>query len=223
MLRINKAIFVFVVAWVPSIVIGGANILGPLTSAFLNRFGLKTTTILGCLSCSVGLALGSFAPNIMILYIAFSLPFALGLSLVFVTSTVIVTHYFTKRRSFALGFVIAGQGIGTMILGPTLQGFVDAIDWRNTFRVFAGLLVAASLTGCLLHQKPSSPDEHERAPPKKFELNWSLLKNHTILVLLATIPPFNICRIVPYVHLVSTGLFLIYESGFFFVPRSCHC
>ena len=188
-----------------SVAIGGSCIVGPITSAFLNRFGIRIATTVGCLLCSAGLALGSFVHNIIILYIAFSLPFAVGLSLVYVTSTIIVTHYFTKRRSLALGFIIAGQGLGTMIFGPTLQALVDVLHWRNTFRVFAGILTVASLTGCFLHQGTSSPDEDKKAPPKKFRLNLSLLKNRTILVLLSTIPAFSISRIVPYVHLVSTG------------------
>ena len=192
-----------------SIVTGGSSVLGPITSAFLNRFGLRITTALGCLLCSAALALGSFSPNIIILYIAFSSPFAVGTSFVYVTSTIIVAHYFTKRRSLALGFAIAGQGLGTMTLGPTLQALVDVFHWRNTFRVFAGILTMASLTGCFLHQKATSGDGHEGAPPKKFKLNFSVLKNRTVLVMLATLPSFAISRIVPYVHLVSTRLSLL--------------
>lgn len=78
---------------------GVATSMGPIASGFLNRFGLRITTILGCVLCSVGLAVGSFAPSIIILYIAFSLPFAVGVSLVYVSSTIIATHYFSERRS----------------------------------------------------------------------------------------------------------------------------
>ncbi|KAJ7330741.1 hypothetical protein OS493_021670 [Desmophyllum pertusum] len=104
-------------AWATSIIVGVFCFLGPVMSALLNRFGFRITTILGCLLCSVGLAAGSFAANIVILYIAFSLPFAVGLSFIYVSSPIIMTHYFTKRRSFALGLVTAGQGLGTMMLG----------------------------------------------------------------------------------------------------------
>ena len=171
--------------------------------AFLNRFGFRITAILGCLSCSVGLALGSFAPKILILYIAFSLPFAVGVSLIYVSSPIIITHYFTKRTSVALGFVTAGQGLGTMILGPTLQALVDILDWRNTFRVLAGISTVASLTGFLLHQRTSTSDEHKRAPSKKFRLHLSLLKNPTIIILVITPGFCTFSRMVPYVHLVS--------------------
>ncbi|KAJ7330739.1 hypothetical protein OS493_021668 [Desmophyllum pertusum] len=77
-------------AWATSIIVGVLCFLGPVMSALLNRFGFRITTILGCLSCSVGLTLGSFAPNIVIFYIACSLPFAVGASLIYVSSPIIV-------------------------------------------------------------------------------------------------------------------------------------
>jgi len=147
--------------------------------------------------------MGSFAPQVIVLYILFSLPFALGLSFIYTSSPIIVTYYFTKRRSFALGIVTAGQGLGTMIIGPTLQALVDVFDWRNTFRVFAGILAVVSLTGCFVYQRKPSPDEHPRDPSKKFRLNLSLLKNPVILVLLIRNSLCTFARFVPYVHLVK--------------------
>jgi len=168
-----------------------------------NRFDVRITTILACLLCSASFAMGSFAPQLIVLYISFSLPFALGLSFIYISSPIIVTYYFTKRRSFALGIVTAGQGLGTMILGPTLQAVVDVLDWRDTFRVFAGVLAIVSVTGCFLHQRKTSPDENPRGPSKKFRLNLSLLKNPTILVLVIRNSLCSFARFVPYVHLVK--------------------
>jgi len=171
--------------------------------ALLNRFGFRITSILGCLSCSVGLAMGSFVPTVVSLYMAFSLPFALGVSAIYVSAPIIVTRYFNKRRSIALGIVTSGQGLGTMILGPALRALVDVIDWRNTFRVFSGVLLLASLSGSFLHQGTSSPNGHKAPPPKKFRLNLSLLKNRTVLTLITTAGAYAFSRMVPYVHLVS--------------------
>jgi len=147
--------------------------------------------------------MGSFAPQVIVLYILFSLPFALGLSFIYTSSPIIVTYHFTKRRSFALGIVTAGQGLGTMIIGPTLQALVDVFDWRDTFRVFAGILAVVSLTGCFLRHRKPSPDEHPRGPSNKFRLNLSLLKNPAILLLVIRNSLCTFARLVPYVHLVK--------------------
>jgi len=147
--------------------------------------------------------MGSFVHNIVILYITFSIPFAMGVSVIYVTATVIATHYFDKRRSIALGIVTAGQGLGTMILGPSIQALVDVLDWRNTFRVFAGILGVTSLTGCFLHQGTSPPNVQKESPPKKFSLNLSLFKNPTVLIMLVVAGAYTFSRMVPYVHLVK--------------------
>ena len=201
---VNEITFILCfTAWVSSIVLGVLCFVSPVTGAFLNRFGIRISTILGCLLCSAGLTMGSFVHNIVILYITFSIPFAMGVSVIYVTATVIATHYFDKRRSIALGIVTAGQGLGTMILGPSLQALVDVLDWRSTFRVFAGILGVTSLTGCFLHQGTSPPNGQKESPPKKLIFNLSLLKNPSVLIMLIEGGIYTFSRMVPYVHIVS--------------------
>lgn len=197
--------FVYSVAWVSSIIVAVCCFCGPLMGAFLNRFGIRVATIAGCLSCSAGLIIGSFVSQkmIVILYLTFSLPFGIGISVIYVTATVIASHYFVKGRSFALGVLTAGQGLGTMILGPTLQALVDILDWRNSFRVFAGVLFVVSLTGVFLHQGTSSPNEREKSPPRKFKFNLNALKNPGVIIRMALPAIYTFSRMVPYVHLVS--------------------
>ena len=179
--------------------------LGPAIGAFVNCFGCRLATVIGCLSCSVALVLGSIAPNIIVLYLAFSLLFGVGTSFVYISSPVIMTQYFSKRRSVALGFVTAGQGLGTMICGPVLQVLVGVFDWRNTFRIFAGVLALSSLTGCFLNrgiQEPTSTSTQGKKNHGKFGCDVSLWKNPIFLVLLVMGGLTNFSRMVPYVHLV---------------------
>ena len=81
---VTRIVFCFP-AWVASIIHGLTLILGPVMGAFLNIFGFRVTTILGCLLCSLGVTLGSFVSTIYMLYVTFSIPFAMGQSLVFVS------------------------------------------------------------------------------------------------------------------------------------------
>lgn len=183
--------------------------LGPAIGAFINRFGCRLATIIGCLSCSLALVLGSLAPNIMVLYLAFSVLFGLGTSFTYVSSPVTVTHYFSKRRSIALGFVTAGQGLGTMICGPVLQVLVDVFDWRNTFLIFAGVLALSSLTGLFQDrndQELTTSSTKGKKNSTKFGCNSSVWKSPRFVVLLVMAGLTNFFRMVPYVHLVSVAL-----------------
>lgn len=201
----NSHLCYWLSAWVNSIVVGVSLFIGPVVGGLLNRFGFRAITIGGCLLCSAGLLMGSFVPSIVTLYIAYSLPYAVGTSLVYISAAIIGTHYFTRRRSIALGLITAGPGLGTMICGPALQALVDLFDWSNTFRLFSGLIALASIYGWLLHPGASTPDEHTKASSKKFRLNLSLLKRPNVFVILITFGMFTFLRWVPYVHLVSVS------------------
>lgn len=187
-------------AWVSSITMAVFMFLGPVMGAFVNRFGMRVSIFLGCLSCAAGLALGSLAPNIYVLYFVFSVPFATGVSFIYLAAPVSVTQLFTKRRSFALGTVSAGQGLGTMILGPTLQALEDAFNWRNTYLIMAGVLAIVSFTGCFYGGR-KQPLETKNS--KRFSWNFSVWKNRKFRVLIAMGAFENFCRIIPYVHLMK--------------------
>lgn len=182
-------------------------IFGPIMGAFVNRFGCRITITVGCLACATGLVLGSLAPNIVVLYLAFSVPFGIGMSSLYISSPVAVSQYFSKRRALALATATSGPGLGTMIYGPTLQALVDAFDWRNAMRMLAGFLAVASFTGCFLKSNSSLSSQRQDMNGKKFSLNFSACKNPRFLMLLAMAAVSNFGRIVPYVHLVSMNCF----------------
>lgn len=197
--------FIFI-AWVSSVTLAAFLLLGPAIGVFVNRFGCRLATFTGCLTCSVALALGSVAPNIIVLYLAFSLLFGVGNTFIYISAPVIITQYFSVRRSVALGFVTAGQGLGTMVCGPVLQVLVSAFHWRNTFLIFSGVLGLSSLTGCLINhgnQEPTSTSTRSKKNNRKFSCDLSIWRNPIFLVLLAAGGLSNFSRMVPYVHLVS--------------------
>ena len=223
--------FLLPTAWVSSITVAVGMSLGPLMGVFVNRFGCRVAIILGCLSCAGGLALGSLAPDVLVLTIAFSVPFGIGFSFVYIAAPVTVTQHFTRRRSVALGIVTAGQGLGTMILGPTLQALVNAFDWRNTFLIMAGVLVLASFTGCFhkVHSQAkksssSSSSTQDLDNSKKLCKDFSTWKNPRFLMLIVMSVIVNCYRITPYVHLVSSFVILQGSpSCTKTYPRNKHC
>lgn len=193
-------------AWVSSIIMAIFLFFGPVIGVVVNRFGCRVARIIGCLSCAVGLGLGSLAPNIIVLYVAFCILFGFGTSFIYLSSPLIMTHYFNKRRSVALGIVTAGQGLGTMICGPVLQVMAAMSNWRKTFLMFAGILALSSLTGCFLKHDSSrstaSSTQGEKNS-KKFGWNIAVCKNPKFLVLLVMSTFFNFVRMIPYVHLIK--------------------
>jgi predicted MFS family arabinose efflux permease len=52
--------------------------------------------------------------------------------------------YFKKRRSLAVGIVSSAVGVGAICWGPLTQYLLKTMEWRNIFRIMAGLFVLMS-------------------------------------------------------------------------------
>ncbi|KAJ7330743.1 hypothetical protein OS493_021672 [Desmophyllum pertusum] len=134
-------------AWIGSLAIALLFFTGSISGLLVSKFGCRVTSLLGAMICAASLAMASLSKNIVTLYVLYSILFGIGTSFIFNTGLVIVSSYFTKRRSLALGFVSAGQGLGVLIQGPLLQTLVDNYGWKITYRIMAGVMFGICLLG----------------------------------------------------------------------------
>lgn len=185
---------------------------GAFASSLINWLGCRAVAVTGCLTCSLSLAIASFAKNLIILYLTFGL-LGIGASCVFVSSLGIVPRCFDKRKSIAIGIASTGQGLGTMILSQVLQSLVNALSWRNALRTVAGALVINGLLGLLYNpmiepvssgELLTSEEDGQRRTPKRFTFHFSVWKLPRFLVLAVTGLFFQLSRSTMYVHLVSS-------------------
>ena len=114
-------------------------LLGPVAANLCDRYGCRITTILGGVTCVLGLLLTSQAPSIYCMYLTYSVIVGFGTCCVYTASFVVVPRYFIKRRALATGVVSCGPAGGSLVMGPLLQLLLDTFGWRNTFMAMAGM------------------------------------------------------------------------------------
>jgi len=134
-------------AWIGSLAIALVFFTGSVSGIMVSKFGCRVTSLLGAIICAVSLASASMSQSIVVLYLSYSIPFGIGTSFIFNAGLVIVSNYFTRRRSLALGFVSAGQGLGVLVQGPLLQTLIDLYGWKTTYRIMAGVIFGVCLLG----------------------------------------------------------------------------
>lgn len=63
--------------------------------------------------------------------------------------------YFDRHRGFAMGFVLAGSGIGGLVLAPVLRYMLDHIGCQWALRVL-GIwnLIVGLPVACVVRQRP---------------------------------------------------------------------
>jgi MFS family permease len=90
------------------------NLSGLLTTILIKTFSARKITIVGCLLISIGVMITSQASSMMQILIFYCLMVGIGLGLITNSAMVIVTSYFTTKKSQAVSLTLAGSGIGEM-------------------------------------------------------------------------------------------------------------
>lgn len=125
-------------------------ILGPIGSALVDKYGCQSMTVLGGLICTVGFFLSAYSRSIGVMYVTFGVIGGLGLGLCFVTAVVSIAFWFEKRRTIALGLAASGTGFGTVVFSPLSTRLLFEYGWRGTLLIIAGFFANMCVCGMLM-------------------------------------------------------------------------
>jgi MFS family permease len=129
----------------------------PVYGIFVDRFGPRFTIILGNSLAALGLAGVYLVQEVWHLYLLYVLMGLGGGFGGYIPSATVINNWFIKKRSLALGMFTACAGLGGFIFPPMTTALIDAIGWRDTWLVLAGLvLIGAVFIGgvILVRNKP---------------------------------------------------------------------
>lgn len=60
---------------------------------------------------------------------------------------IMVSLYFTTKRSFATGVVMAGWAAATFVQNKLHQHLIQAFGWRTSLRIYSGILTICIFAG----------------------------------------------------------------------------
>ncbi|PYH97585.1 MFS general substrate transporter [Aspergillus ellipticus CBS 707.79] len=112
---------------------------------FLRLLTLKTITISGVLMMAAGFLLASFSSSIWQLLLTQGLLAGLGMSFVYFPLLAPAPQYFTNHRATAMGFILAGGGMGGLVLSPVIRALLSSVGGRWTLRIYAAFSLIAGL------------------------------------------------------------------------------
>jgi len=117
----------------------------PLVARAVSRFGVRTVLLSGAVLSGLGLVLMTWVASLWQLYVLYGL-LGLGFSAIgFIPTTMLVSHWFDRRRGWALGIIGVGVGAGGFVFSPIIGGLlIPGIGWRFTYLTL-GLLSWALL------------------------------------------------------------------------------
>ncbi|KAJ7573617.1 MFS general substrate transporter [Mycena floridula] len=151
----------------------GSIFVNPLIARTEN---IKLVTIAGTFIMSLGLILASFCTQLWQLYLTQALLYGIGSSLYYFPILSLTPVYFDRHRGFAMGVILAGSGIGGLVLAPVLQTLLEkyGIQWALRILGIWNLVVGIPVS-CVVRHRPGFG---LRAPTR---MNMGLVKRGTFV------------------------------------------
>ncbi|KAJ3783088.1 MFS general substrate transporter [Lentinula aff. detonsa] len=129
----------------------GSIFMNPLIARLDN---VKLVTFCGALIMSLGLTLASFATRIWHLYLTQALLYGLGSSMYYFPLMSLAPTYFDRHRGLAMGIILAGSGVGGLVMALVLQFLLDhhGIQWALRILGIWNLAVAIPVSLVVKHR-----------------------------------------------------------------------
>lgn len=113
----------------------------------LERYGSRTIVASGGCLIALGLLLSSQTNVAWQIYISYGVVFALGASAIYTPLITTASQWFTERKGLALGIMVAGVGMGAVIIPPLARWLISLYSWRTSYLILgliAGIVIVAS-------------------------------------------------------------------------------
>nr|XP_032637432.1 monocarboxylate transporter 10-like [Chelonoidis abingdonii] len=123
------------------------------------------------------------------------------------TGLIMVSLYFTTKRSFATGIVMAGGAAGTLVQNQVHRYLIKAFGWRTSLRVYCGILTICIFAGFAYRplekrRHPSVVENFQTSPLRGFIVDLSLWKDSIFELWVCALGLAKFGFFIPFVHMV---------------------
>lgn len=107
-----------------------------------DRRGPRMVMSLGGLLLGLGYLLMSQIHAIWQLYVFYGVMMGIGMGAPYVSLAATIARWFTKKRGLMNGIVMAGVGLGAVIVPPLATRLISIYDWRTSYLILGGASLA---------------------------------------------------------------------------------
>lgn len=133
-----------------------AALLGPLLGRLMDRYGPRLAIETGVAVTGCGLLLAALTSQPWHLYLTLGVLIGVGgMMLGYTGHSLFLPNWFVRRRGLAMSIAFSGVGIGSIVLMPALQAYIEHAGWRAAC-IAMGILVLVLLAplNLLLRRRP---------------------------------------------------------------------
>jgi MFS family permease len=132
-------------------------IMSPIIGVVVDRIGPRKVVLPGIVLTSLGLFLCAQIQTLTQFYLFFGVIVGIGVTCLSIAPfTVILAHWFERKRGTANGLATVGTGLGILTLVPFIQYLISSRGWQSAYLIFSLLILAIllPLNGLFLKHRP---------------------------------------------------------------------
>lgn len=145
-----------------------------LTGKYINRFNPRLIILIGGYLVVLGWVLSAFAPNIILLTIAYGCIGGAGVGIAYGVLMTVIAKWFPEKKGLAVGILLIGFGLSPLITAPLARLFVESYGVFTTFLVFG---IGFGLILPFLSYPFKYPTKEELDNMKSIPISQSSVKN----------------------------------------------
>lgn len=120
-------------------------LMGPSVGRMLDEHGPKVIMGAGTAVGVVALGLVAMAPNLVVFFAAWVLAGFAQAATLYPPAFAVVTRWYGAERTKPLTTITLVGGLASTVFAPIIAWLIDAVGWRATYAVLAGLLAVVVL------------------------------------------------------------------------------
>lgn len=121
-------------------------VMAPVVGSLVDRIGPRKIVLTGTLLLALGFLLCTRINSLLHFYLFFGILAGVGVTCLSIAPfTVILSHWFEKRRGTANGWASVGMGLGTFLFVPFIQYLISSHDWRFAYLILSALVITIPL------------------------------------------------------------------------------
>lgn len=126
-------------------------VASPFFGRLIDRYGVRTPLAVSIILFALATAAMSLLPgSVFGLYAMFALTGLFAIGQTPGSYSKVVAAWFDRQRGFALGIVLAGVGMGTIVLPMICKTLIGTFGWREAYLGLAGLIILLALLPVLI-------------------------------------------------------------------------
>lgn len=125
-----------------------------LLGRFVDRYGIVAPVVASAVCLAAGFALAAFSTGIWSFSLAQGVLIGLGTSATFAPLVADVSHWFVKRRGFAVACAACGNYLAGVLWPSLIQWNLAHTDWRETYLLIAVICLVTMVPLALILRRP---------------------------------------------------------------------